>query len=199
MPLVFAFGSNMDPEQMQRRCPSARFRGVHEIQDHRLTFVGRSRGWGGAVATIEPRRGAKVIGILWQVSKADLEALDGFEGAPHVYRRIPCQIRGAGSKVWIYVHNRPVRGRPSASYVATIRRGFKHAGRCSKRLERAVKRCGGTVEAAQAEREAEREGRLRARLASSDRLFARDESEIDAVLDELERRGQLGFDWSAAA
>lgn len=201
MPLVFAFGSNMDPQQMKRRCASARFRGVHEIHDHRLAFVGRSRGWGGAVATIEPRQGAKVVGVLWQISKADLEALDGFEGAPHVYRRVACQIRGeAGPRqIWIYVHNRPVRGRPSASYVATIRRGFKFARRSPKRLENAVKRCGGTVEAHRAEIAESREARLRARLASSERVFAFDEHEVDAALDELDRRAQLGFDWHRAA
>jgi cation transport regulator ChaC len=147
MPLVFAFGSNMDPKQMRQRCRSATFRGVYDLAGHRLAFVGRSAGWGGAVATIEKCAGAMTTGVLWEVSRADLDILDRFEGAPHVYSRVAARVRqGAqrGADLWVYVHNRPeARGQPSTAYVETIRRGFAFIGRAPQRLDEAVTRAGG--------------------------------------------------------
>jgi hypothetical protein len=40
--LYFAYGSNMNWQQMQDRCPSARFFGVALLPDHKLAFTRES-------------------------------------------------------------------------------------------------------------------------------------------------------------
>ena len=47
----FAFGSNLDQEQMRARCPSAKLLGPAVLPGHALAFAGYSHRWGGAVAT----------------------------------------------------------------------------------------------------------------------------------------------------
>ena len=66
----FAYGSNMDPEQMLTRCPRARSVGRGRIRHRR--FVINSRG----VATISPERDAKTWGGVWAISAAEEAALD---------------------------------------------------------------------------------------------------------------------------
>jgi gamma-glutamylcyclotransferase (GGCT)/AIG2-like uncharacterized protein YtfP len=138
MVTVFAFGSNMDPVQMRARCPSAKFSGTAELPGHRLVFVGHSNKWGGAVATVEPCEGRTVPGVLWRITEEDLARLDRFEGAPHVYEQRIGRVRGKA--IVLYVHKRPVRGMPSASYVSTIRAGYQSAGLDETHLDSAVRR-----------------------------------------------------------
>ena len=46
-----AYGSNLNLEQMARRCPTAKVIGAGEIRDHELLFRGYRES---AVATVEP-------------------------------------------------------------------------------------------------------------------------------------------------
>lgn len=48
-----AYGSNLNLEQMARRCPTAKVIGAGEIRDHELLFRGYPKS---AVATVEPKR-----------------------------------------------------------------------------------------------------------------------------------------------
>ena len=75
--LYFAYGSNLNPEQIRRRIPEAR-------------AVGRAtlRGWKVVerlYADIERSRGSRVEGVLYLVTKTELHRLDLYEGYPNVY------------------------------------------------------------------------------------------------------------------
>ena len=75
--LYFAYGSNLNPEQIRRRIPEAR-------------AVGRAtlRGWKlveRLYADIERSRGSRVEGVLYLVTKTELHRLDLYEGYPSVY------------------------------------------------------------------------------------------------------------------
>src|SRR5262245_26446365 len=48
----FAYGSNLDPEQMRERCPGHAVVGLAELRDHKLTFQLTSHDWGGGVASV---------------------------------------------------------------------------------------------------------------------------------------------------
>lgn len=78
--LYFAFGSNMDPEQMGERCPEHAVIGLAALADHELSFPHFSQRWNGGVASPHLHHGATLWGVLYEVSEADLEALDGIEG-----------------------------------------------------------------------------------------------------------------------
>jgi gamma-glutamylcyclotransferase (GGCT)/AIG2-like uncharacterized protein YtfP len=132
--LVFAYGSNMRPEQMVARCPSAKVVEVARLMKHSLAFVGFSRGWGGAVATVVQEPHDSVDGLVYRVSERDLVLLDAYEGAPHVYARAAMVLRGSkmAYRAWVYQHARPVPGAPSYRYLAAIVEGRARVGLASE-------------------------------------------------------------------
>jgi hypothetical protein len=80
----FAYGSNMNWTQMQRRCPSARFICVASLKDYRFAIARHSRLRNCGTANIFADSGCEVWGIVYEVSDPDLIILDTFEDG---YRR----------------------------------------------------------------------------------------------------------------
>lgn len=87
MNYYFAYGSNMDVEQMRRRCPDSKRVGVAVLDDHKIAFTRFSANRNSAAADVLVSPGKQVWGILYEVSSADLEKLDVAEGVPTAYRR----------------------------------------------------------------------------------------------------------------
>jgi gamma-glutamylcyclotransferase (GGCT)/AIG2-like uncharacterized protein YtfP len=75
----FAYGSNMNWQQMQGRCPSSQFVCVGRLPDYRFAIARHSRLRKCGTANIFPETGAEVWGIVYQVSDQDLILLDSFE------------------------------------------------------------------------------------------------------------------------
>lgn len=75
----FAYGSNMDWPQMQRRCPSAKFVCVARLPQFRFAIARHSRLRHCGTANIFPELGSAVWGVVYDVSDADLVIMDGFE------------------------------------------------------------------------------------------------------------------------
>lgn len=86
--LYFAYGSNLDDEQMRLRCASARAVARAVLPNYALAFGGFSHRWDGAVASVVRARGARVEGLLYRLDDVDLRALDRFEGHPFAYERV---------------------------------------------------------------------------------------------------------------
>jgi hypothetical protein len=87
MPLYFAYGSNMNQDQMRDRCPDSKLLGKAVLPDHKLAFTRFSSTWDSAVADILVFPGHSVWGMLYEISKEDLEMLDRKEGHPRIYQR----------------------------------------------------------------------------------------------------------------
>lgn len=77
--LYAAYGSNININQMQFRCPSATVFGVGTIPGMQLDFCN--------VATITVNDKASTPVLLWNLSKDDEAVLDKFEGVPHKYHK----------------------------------------------------------------------------------------------------------------
>lgn len=123
--IYFGYGSNMNHEQMSRRCPSARFVGTTELRGWQLTF--RSH------ANIEPARGKSVPGALWQITLQDLIALDSYEGYPSYYTRR--RWRQDNQHFFFYeMTPSNLSGTPSDNYIQGIADGYKHCGLDTKYL-----------------------------------------------------------------
>lgn len=75
--LYFAYGSNLNLDQMQVRCKFARPVGTAILKDYQLVFKG--------VADVVPDEGSEVYGGLWEITPNDLGALDRYEGYPNLY------------------------------------------------------------------------------------------------------------------
>ena len=77
--LYLAYGSNMLPERMMRRCPGATALGVARLPNYRLAER--------LYADIDFSEGESVFGVLYLISERDMRSLDAYEGYPKVYRR----------------------------------------------------------------------------------------------------------------
>jgi gamma-glutamylcyclotransferase (GGCT)/AIG2-like uncharacterized protein YtfP len=123
--LYFAYGSNMDLAQMQRRCPDSRLIGPAFLNGWRLTFDKNSPLWGGGIADIVKDENSQVWGLLYEVSEDDLKALDTYEGAPDFYRRVKVTVidsEAASHKALAYeVVNKENFTPPSAEYLNIIK------------------------------------------------------------------------------
>jgi|SRR6185369_11024260 len=78
--LYYAYGSNLDPEQMRALCPGHSVVGLAVLHDHRLGFPLYSNQWEGGVAGLIHAHGEKTWGVVYELTDADLESLDHQEG-----------------------------------------------------------------------------------------------------------------------
>jgi gamma-glutamylcyclotransferase (GGCT)/AIG2-like uncharacterized protein YtfP len=136
--LYFAYGSNMDLDQMRERCPSARFVCTAKLEDHRLTFPRKSKNRGCGVATVQPVKDSEVWGVVYQIEELEMGKLDKHEGYNpsrkldrNSYVRAEFRVlRGGDEKepltVFTYVAN-PECGehKPNKNYKETILKGAK--------------------------------------------------------------------------
>lgn len=137
--LYIAYGSNLNLEQMKRRCPTAEVVGETILNGWQLWFRG---GNNGAVATIERKRGSKTPAVIWRLQPKDEQALDQYEGFPFLYRKERLRITLNGRRVYamVYVMNKAGHpyGLPSSSYLNMIHEGYESAGFDSDVLHDAV-------------------------------------------------------------
>lgn len=124
---TFAYGSNLDLHQMTARCPSSGSRPpvVGKLPGHRLDFTRYSKGRHGGVADVVEDTNAEVWGVVYWLTRADLDALDKYEGYPTAYDRIQRLIQtpdGPIDNVWVYfVVNKQPFVPPTREYFDIIR------------------------------------------------------------------------------
>jgi len=90
--LYFAYGSNLNPKRIARRCPSVITFGAARLKNYAIAER--------LYADIDYRSGSVVPGVLYSITEEDLLALDAFEGAPKVYRRIWVDAECQGEIFW---------------------------------------------------------------------------------------------------
>ena len=83
--LYFAYGSNMNPARMTKRCPGAIDLGGAVLRNHRV--VER------LYADIDFAEGAEMQGVLYVITEEHLRKLDRFEGLSF---RLPQDLGGCG-------------------------------------------------------------------------------------------------------
>ena len=128
----FAYGSNLNKQQMKERCPAARPVSIVTLHHYKLVFSGWSRKWRGGVATIQPFRGERVLGAIYELSEEDLRRLDKNQGAPDLYTRVNIGVNddfGGLIEAVTYVRTgRADEAAPSKEYLAVIQQGYRDWG-----------------------------------------------------------------------
>jgi gamma-glutamylcyclotransferase len=125
----FAYGSNMNWPQMQRRCPSAQFVCVARLANYEFGITRHSRLRNCGTANVFPAQGKEVCGIVYDVNEADLVTLDSFEDG---YRRelMPVYALDDGAQplvVLIYVAEIETNvPQSNAEYKSLILEGARH-------------------------------------------------------------------------
>ena len=115
--LHFAYGSNMSRAVMRAHAPDAVPLGAAMLANHR--FVITADGY----ASVEPRRGAAVHGVLWRLTPRDRARLDAWENIAAGYYRaetLPVQYAGRRRKALVYIARPRRAGRPRAGYMEIV-------------------------------------------------------------------------------
>jgi gamma-glutamylcyclotransferase (GGCT)/AIG2-like uncharacterized protein YtfP len=126
-----AYGSNMNPAQMSARCPHSPQRGTGWLEGWRLTFGGEDLSWEGALGTVVEDEDERVFVVLYDLSEADEETLDSWDGATlGYYRKSMVRVSTLEGDVvaWLYVVNDYEGGLPSALYLGTMADAAEAAG-----------------------------------------------------------------------
>ena len=136
--LYIAYGSNLNLEQMARRCPTAKMVGKTCLHNYRPMFRGKNT----AVATIEQQKGSRVPVLIWLLQPSDEHSLDIYEGYPSLYRKkmLRISVNGRRTSAMVYIMNESLHpyGTPSRRYFDTIRQGYEDAGFDTEILRHAV-------------------------------------------------------------
>ena len=123
--LYFAYGSNINLEQMELRCPKAQMLGPVTLKNYELQFRGSG------FATVAPKKDSVVHGLLWKLTPSCEQSLDRYEGYPRHYIKEAVTVQTAdGSKIPVmaYIMAEPMCRQPalpSPYYYRTIRQGFE--------------------------------------------------------------------------
>lgn len=128
--LYIAYGSNMNMEQMKRRCRTAKVVSVGTLRNWRLRFYGNK---GSAVATIMEADGYSIPVLVWKIKPMDELSLDVYEGFPRLYRKeyIDVEIGGKVYSGMVYIMNERKGFKytdPSPFYIKTITKGYEDCG-----------------------------------------------------------------------
>ena len=125
--LYFAYGSNINLDQMDYRCPDATVVEPVSLENYELLFRA------GGVATIAPKEGGKVHGLLWSITPECERSLDRYEGYPTFYKKKQVTVRdglGRELSVMAYVMDERYRqpATPPRDYYNGILEGYRQNG-----------------------------------------------------------------------
>lgn len=133
--LYISYGSNLNKAAMRSRCPDARPRGKFMLTKARLLFRG--------VADVEYDPDQKVPCGLWEISREDERKLDLYEGVSSGFyfknEGIVLKYEGERRNALIYMMSSEGVYPPSASYIETIRQGYRDFKLDESYLDAAIK------------------------------------------------------------
>ena len=138
--MYFAYGSNINLEQMEHRCPDALLVGPVTLQNYELQFRGSG------FATVAPKKDCVVHGLLWKLTPSCEQSLDRYEGYPRHYIKEAVTVQTAdGSKIPVmaYIMAEPMCRQPALPYpryYRAIQQGFEANGLPVESLEEAWNR-----------------------------------------------------------
>ena len=123
----FAYGSNMNLDQMAVRCPGGRMLGLVRKRDWR--YLINQRGY----VTAQEDPDAETLGCLWELTEEHWAVLDRYEGvAGGFYRRVDCEVLSIDSEEPVqsiaYRAANETPGTPSATYADVVIDGARQIG-----------------------------------------------------------------------
>lgn len=122
----FAYASNLNQKQMKQRCPDSRPFFTATLPHYKLVFLGWSREWHGAMASIRVFRGEKVLGAIYDVSEQCMRQLDKYESS---YTRLKVTVFNEDNvpiEAITYIKGGLLEeAKPSPEYLAVIQQGYR--------------------------------------------------------------------------
>ncbi len=136
----FAYGSNLNTDQLKERGVSIKSSQKVKLPEWNLAFTIYSDSWGGGVGDILPSKDEIVEGVVYRIDRESVRQLDHYEGRNlkddmevGMYRKqyIPVKMEDGWRTVLTYVVNRSIEHKlkvnlkPSEEYMDTIISGAR--------------------------------------------------------------------------
>ena len=140
--LYFTYGSNINLNQMAVRCPDAQVVEPAVLEGYALLFRGNGSSFG--VATIAPKEGSQVQGLLWKITPYCELSLDIYEGYPRLYEKQAIMLHTKSGKqvqamAYVMTHEKErLPTTPTRSYYTGIQEGFRQNGLPEQALKDAL-------------------------------------------------------------
>lgn len=129
----FAYGMNTNLDEMARRCPGATSLGTAWIDDYDLVF--RTH------ADIAKSPGGICYGVLWDINKTHLKALDALEGYPYYYTRFHVRVNLGDHSVYALTYqmiDQSYMQEPGQGYLDIVTEGYQQNGTPTSQIDRAI-------------------------------------------------------------
>ena len=123
--LYFAYGSNLNHNQMRKvRCLGSKYLKTIYLKDYKLLFGHPIKLNKYGYANIVRKKGSKVPGAIWKITKKHEKILDRYEEFPRSYQKEYFYFNGI--KVMFYIMTKYFIKKPPKSYINTIIEGYKN-------------------------------------------------------------------------
>ena len=123
--LYFAYGSNLNHDQMQYlRCGGCKYLRNTFLKNHELSFCHPNKNNVFGYANVFKKKGSKVPGAIWKISKKHEKVLDTYEQFPKAYVKDYFYLNS--EKVMFYIMETCKFKKPSKRYVDIIVEGYKN-------------------------------------------------------------------------
>ena len=141
--LYFAYGPDMNPEQISARCDEPEVFMVAHLPEYSLKFFGYADRWDGGLESVIESPGDKVFGVLYKVNYSDADYLDACQGArldgTGPYFQFPVEVIGADGNLYsVFTYKKSSFGEatlPSSGYLDYIIAGAVARGLPAEYIE----------------------------------------------------------------
>ena len=122
--LYFAYGSNLNHHQMKKdRSIGSKYLKSFRLKDYKLIFAHPNKSNKFGYANIVKKKGFKVTGAIWDITRKHEIILDGYEQFPNVYQKEYLNLNG--KKIMFYIMKKYFIKKPPKIYVETINKGYE--------------------------------------------------------------------------
>ena len=122
--LYFAYGSNLNHHQMKNiRCFGSKYLKSFYLKNYKMIFSHPNKLNKFGYANIIKRKGSKVPGAIWEITKNHEKILDNYEQFPNIYHKEYFYLEG--KKIMFYIMNKYFVKNPPKVYVDTINKGYE--------------------------------------------------------------------------
>jgi len=122
--LYFAYGSNLNHYQMKNiRCFGSKYLKAFFLKDYKMIFCHPNKLNKFGYANIKKKKGSKVAGAIWKITKDHEKILDDYEQFPNIYQKKYFYLEG--KKIMFYIMHKYFIKYPPRIYIDTINKGYE--------------------------------------------------------------------------
>tara|TARA_Y100000741_G_scaffold50364_1_gene34505 strand:+ start:1261 stop:1668 length:408 start_codon:yes stop_codon:yes gene_type:complete len=122
--LYFAYGSNLNHHQMKKiRCIGSKYLNSIYLKNYKMVFAHPNKSNKFGYANVVKKKGSKVMGAIWKITKHHEIILDGYEQFPEIYQKE--YFYHNGKKIMFYIMQKYFLKNPPKIYVDTINKGYE--------------------------------------------------------------------------